>query len=533
LLPVPKSVGGRLLAGTTVVAGKSVVKPEPQKMVAGLRNAFFRTAGLQFLVVVASFQVQRVRPAILPSTLWVAATVGLSLCIFALGWGEIWRWGVRRGICHSLRRTGYLLRNRTALDGLGKIDVCCFDKTGILTTRSMSVTGVLSPGFGEFSGEQQALQKSLLFRRIVEGCAFCHQPRNVQATEKQPLEDAILDFARRQAPESLQSTDYKERVVMVPFAPEKRFSVSKGKICGEIRSWMKGAPETVLQQCGSYSLADGREISITADFLLETARMEKEQFFRGNTVIALAVNSKRESFTELTGYCFLGLLVLENPLRKEAGDVVRILAKQKVRSLILTGDTPTAAIFTGRKLEIVGTEDTFLSGSMIKKMSLGDIAEQSRYVSLFCRLTPSQKGLVVEALKRQGREVLMIGDGANDAIALKLANISLSLQEDSSMLARKNSDILIRNDLQAIPYLLAVGRQYRLWNRWMPRLHGVALINIVGLCFWQLWLGAADPTLSFRYGVACFCAGIVVFAEIVFYYWLARKITTRDFGGMI
>ncbi len=119
----------------------------------------------------------------------------------------------------------------------------------------------------------------------------------------------------------------------------------------------------------------------------------------------------------------------------------------KVRQVFIGGESSTGAKF-------------YLTGRDIDKMSLSEVARQSEYISVFTRLTPSQKGTVVRAFQQRGHRVAMVGDGANDVIAFRFADAGLSFFEQSSPLARRTAKVLI-NDITDVLLVIRTAAHIR------------------------------------------------------------------------
>jgi Ca2+-transporting ATPase len=114
-----------------------------------------------------------------------------------------------------------------------------------------------------------------------------------------------------------------------------------------------------------------------------------------------------------------------------------------IRSLMLTGDRLETAGKVGEEVGITNDPDMVLTGKNIATMDLREVARQSAYVSVFARLLPSQKGMIILPLQQMGHHIAMVGDGVNDSIALKVADIGISFRENSAPIAKRLSKILI------------------------------------------------------------------------------------------
>lgn len=180
----------------------------------------------------------------------------------------------------------------------------------------------------------------------------------------------------------------------------------------------------------------------------------------GGAVIALAYTSEISNKVP-TAFTFLCLLHLENSLQPGVREIIRGVSLEGKRSILLTGDRDDTAARVGVECGISRNSKVYLTGKMIERMELSEVAKQSSYCSVFTRLLPSQKGLIIMLLKQRNHFVAMVGDGPNDGIALKLADISISFIKNSSPIAQRLSKILI-NDLGDLLRLIEVSNRLKI-----------------------------------------------------------------------
>jgi magnesium-transporting ATPase (P-type) len=173
-------------------------------------------------------------------------------------------------------------------------------------------------------------------------------------------------------------------------------------------------------------------------------------------------------------------------LRPGVPDKVRWLKNMGIRPLMLTGDRPEAAMAVGQQAGIGLDSQYCLTGKDIARMALQEVARQAAHVSIFARLLPSQKGILVRLLQQRGHSVAMVGDGANDAVALRAADVGISFGESSSPLAKRVSRILI-HDLADLLTMIAGAKRVERWLKYLMLFRIAALISmLVGLYAWTL-----------------------------------------------
>jgi len=196
----------------------------------------------------------------------------------------------------------------------------------------------------------------------------------------------------------------------------------------------------------------------------------------GDTVIALAFSSELSEHppAKLT---FLCLLQLQNSIQPGAREMIRSVSNKRIRSILLTGDRAETAGRVGVECRITNNPKMCLTGRTIQNMAWTEIARQSAYCSVFARLLPSQKGALIRLFQQEGHYIAMIGDGPNDGIALKAADIGISFVKNNSPIARRISKILI-NELADV--LTLIEGSDRL-NRRLGNLEVIRLLAITGL----------------------------------------------------
>jgi Ca2+-transporting ATPase len=126
-------------------------------------------------------------------------------------------------------------------------------------------------------------------------------------------------------------------------------------------------------------------------------------------------------------------------------EILEELSVEGIRSVMLTGDRAETAAKVGEDIGITDRAYADLTGNHIERMELSEVARQAEHGSVFARLLPSQKGVLIRLFQERGHYVAMVGDGANDAIALRVADIGISFVENSSPFAKRLAKILINN----------------------------------------------------------------------------------------
>jgi H+-transporting ATPase len=372
-----------------------------------------------------------------------AVTSGVAVAVAAVPEGlPLVATLAQQASARRLTKTGALVRSARSVEALGRVDVVCFDKTGTLSENRLRVTKV-HPVDGISSAD-------------VIACAAAAAP----AADDKPLthatDAAIVEAAKSDS--DSRATD-SALVAHLPFRSGRSFSAS---VHGTNVS-IKGAPEVVLPACGQA----GQKIRRTV------AQMAKN----GLRVIAVAscdltpqqITAARANPDTLAEYCseglrLVGLVGLADTPRAEASKLLAALAERGVGVRLITGDHPVTAAAIAAELGLPVTTEQVITGSEWESLSR---RKQERAVSerqVFARMSPEQKVQIVQTLERAGRVCAMVGDGVNDAAAIRAATVGIGVAARGSAPARTAADVMLLDGrIESLLDALDEGQQ--LWQR--------------------------------------------------------------------
>lgn len=290
-----------------------------------------------------------------------------------------------------------------------------------------------------------ALKKDRTSQLIKFACALCNDVVFYEKIEQaNSVDKALITFAVKNGIDLKELLLHSNRIYDKPFDSENRHMV-----CGyELKDlgvcyFVKGDPDVVLRMCDSYLTQSGNK-KIDLDFWFLNNNNIGSINKRGNTAIALAyVSGISDTPMPSQKYTFLCILELENSLQHEAREIIKKITARRIRSIMLTGDRAETAENISKQCGITKGSEGCLTGRVIERMALSEVSRQSVHCSVFARLLPSQKGVIIRLFQQKGYRVVMIGDGPNDAIALNVADIGISFTKNSSPIARRLSKILI------------------------------------------------------------------------------------------
>jgi Mg2+-importing ATPase len=329
-----------------------------------------------------------------------------------------------------------IVKHLAAIQNLGAIDVLCSDKTGTLTSGTMSLDAALDP-FGEPS--QRALELARVNSRLQTGIAS-------------PLDAAIL--AGAPADDAWVKTDE------IPFDFERRRLSVVAVTAGVSVLVTKGAPEGVVAASSSYERA-GVILPLDGPARARFEEVFREASLRGNRVLAVAsrrvATTSRFTAADERDLVFAGFLTFADHVLPGAAESIAALQADGVAIKILTGDNE---LVTRHLCEQVGIDATrIVLGSSLERADNGALAALVASASVFARVSPTQKHRIVTALRGADHVVGFLGDGINDAPSLHSADVGISVAGAVDV-AREAADIvLLEKRLDVLHAGIVAGRR--------------------------------------------------------------------------
>ena len=333
-----------------------------------------------------------------------------------------------------------LVRKLHACETMGATTVICTDKTGTLTENRMTV----------IASRLEASEKQLCEAISVNSTAELTEKEDGQVVGVgNPTEVALLHWLKDSFGVNYSELRDSVKVIdRIPFSTETKYmSTTVADEGGESeRTFIKGAPELVLDMCSDFG-------STTKEEILKELSSYQSKAMR---TLAFAVGNESGIVS------FMGIVGIADPVRegvKEAIETCNLRAG--VRVIMVTGDVAATAKEIGRQLSLITEEDSeevCLSGTEFCQMSDEQIMEVLPKLKVLSRAKPEDKARLVELLQRMGEVVAVTGDGTNDALALKKAQVGLSMG-DGTARAKEVSDItILDNSFSSINKAIMWGR---------------------------------------------------------------------------
>ncbi|PBC49144.1 haloacid dehalogenase [Rhodococcus sp. ACS1] len=370
-----------------------------------------------------------------------AVTSGVAVAVAAVPEGlPLVATLAQQAAARRLTRSGALVRAPRSVEALGRVDVVCFDKTGTLSeNRLRVVSAVPQPGFD---------------RDDVLACAGRSAVTRDGSPAAHATDVAIADAATDLLPPEGEHRSY------LPFRSGRPYSAS---LSGTHLS-LKGAPEVVVAACAGIDADEVHDtvLGMAADGLRVIAVARR-------TVTTFQSRRAADDADVLDELCggglqLVGLLGLADTPRPEAAGLLPDLERLQVGVRLITGDHPVTATAITRELGLPVSSEQVISGTEWDTLSHRGQENAVEKCVVFARMTPEHKVQIVQTLERVGHVCAMVGDGANDAAAIRAASVGIGVSSRGSDPARSAADVvLLDGRVDALRDALDEGRQ--LWRR--------------------------------------------------------------------
>lgn len=479
--PVVKAPGANVLSGSSVVAGHgsarvsgvgadsyaSALTAEARRF--SLVNSEIRNSINKIIVYIAWALIPIIALVIngqmsahggwaasIASGQWRVAVVSAVASIVAMiPEGLVLLTSISFGVAAvSLARRNVLVQELPAVEGLARVDMVCLDKTGTLTEGRMQLSDVRE--FGPVHGWEQVL-----------GWFAAHPNANATA--------AAMGVRFVPAPELTPS-------LSIPFSSARKFSAVEFPAGDSEGVWVLGAPEVVLN---AHDAAAARVLDASS----QAAGL-------GLRALVLAQRPSSDVSVEVTPENFsldalrpVALLVFKEKVREDAGETLEYFRQQGVALKIISGDNPRTAAAVARDVGFDFQGDGLDARTLPE--DLNELAFVLENQHVLGRVTPEQKKSIVLALQSRGHVVAMTGDGVNDALALKHADIGIAMGSGAAATKAVSRLVLLDGQFSHLPSVVAEGRRVianveRVANLFLTKTAYAIIISIViGLLMWR------------------------------------------------
>lgn len=353
----------------------------------------------------------------IPEGLYLLASVAMVVSVMRLGKQKV------------------LIHDMKCIETLARVNVLCVDKTGTITVPEMEVAQFILAKDQSLAAEEK--EKETDRQSEYKNQTAEEEKHKVAKTISDcvralPCDNATMEALQQYFTEPMENSA--EKIVTFSSATKYSGVVLAGK------AYVVGAPEFVLRQ--DYAAVQG-----TIEVFLE----------KGYRVLVFAEYEGNLDGKELTENASpIAFILLNNAIREGAMDTFRYFSKRGVEVKVISGDNPVTVSEIAKKAGIRHAEKQVDAATL---KTADAVRKAAKKYTVFGRVTPEQKRLLVQALKEQGKTVAMTGDGVNDILALKDADCSIAMASGSEAASQVAQLVLLDNDFNKMPAVVMEGRR--------------------------------------------------------------------------
>ena len=391
---------------------------------------------------------------------------------------------------NNMVRKKVVVKKLNYVESLGSCTTIATDKTGTLTVNEQTAKVIILPNNCKYMVSGVGYEKEGKIEKLdlenkmqVDKLVLLGKINNEAKENKKgkyigdSIDIAIHILSEK---EKVYYDDY-EIIKRIPYESENKYSAVFYKYQGEYFCTVKGSFETVVSVSNKMDL--GNKIKeIDNEFLLsQNEELSKE----GYRVIAIATGKVKKfvlkdnyDINDIPPLTFLGMVGFIDPIRNDVKESINKCYEAGINVLMITGDHPLTALAISKELNLATNIKEVVTGADISKYTDGKLDDFIKDKKVFARVTPNDKLRIVESLKRRGEFVAVTGDGVNDALALRSANIGISMGSGTDTAKETASMIIMDDSFKSIVNGIELGR--------------VAYSNIRKVCFFLLSCGIAE-----------------------------------------
>lgn len=363
-----------------------------------------------------------------------------------------------------------IVKQLLAVETLGSVDVICSDKTGTLTQNEMMVTRLYLPGqlievegqgyrpegrmIDSASGEVISDATVGRVGRLLTIGSLCSDARLVlkegaYAIMGDPTEGAMIVAAEKAGLKQEDLRAQFDRTGDLPFDSERKMmsTYHVGFSEAALVSLTKGAPDIILDRCKRWLTEDGPEQLTDA---MRSSILEANHQLASSALRVLAFACKFHHSGEVLAaeedLIFVGLMGMIDPARPEARDAVALCTQAGIRAVMITGDYKDTAVAIAGELGLMRPGDGVLTGVELDHLSDEELLLAVERTAVYARVSPDHKVRIVTALRQNGHVASMTGDGVNDAMALKSADIGVAMGITGTDVAKGTANMILTDD---------------------------------------------------------------------------------------
>ena len=352
----------------------------------------------------------------------------------------------------KMLKDNVLVRKMVGIETAGSLNILFTDKTGTLTKGKMEVSSIIDGNLNEYNDLYYTPDK--LKTLISDSLLYNNESELEESSGKvvggNLTDKALLSFVQRKKDNSVL---IKDRIL---FNSKNKFAVTIIEKNNEKIKLIKGAPDIVIKNSTHYIDKDGKRRTLDKDKILNYVNSKADSGLRA---IALAISQSIYPTDSIRRNILLGVIFLKDDIRPEAKDGVSLIKSAGINIVMVTGDSKETATSIAREVGIItSNSDIVLSSSDLEKLSDNELKKIIPNLKVVSRALPEDKKRLVMLSKELGLVTGMTGDGVNDSIALKKADVSFAMGSGTEVSKEASDIVIIDDNILSISRAILYGR---------------------------------------------------------------------------
>ncbi len=352
----------------------------------------------------------------------------------------------------KMLKDNVLVRKMVGIETAGSLNILFTDKTGTLTKGKMEVSSIIDGNLNEYNDLYYTPDK--LKTLISDSLLYNNESELEESSGKvvggNITDKALLSFVQRKKDNSVL---IKDRIL---FNSKNKFAVTIIEKNNEKIKLIKGAPDIVIKNSTHYIDKDGKRRTLDKDKILNYVNSKADSGLR---TIALAVSQSIYPTDSIRRNILLGVIFLKDDIRAEAKDGVSLIKSAGINIVMVTGDSKETATSIAKEVGIItSNNDIVLSSSDLERLSDNELKKIIPNLKVVSRALPEDKKRLVMLSKELGLVTGMTGDGVNDSIALKKADVSFAMGSGTEVSKEASDIVIIDDNILSISRAILYGR---------------------------------------------------------------------------
>lgn len=332
-----------------------------------------------------------------------------------------------------------LVRKMVGIETAGSLNILFTDKTGTITNGKMEVISILDGSLNEYTNINELLPS---YRQILIDSIIYNNDSEYDSTTNKIIggnitDKALLSFAGQNKKDTIKIID------KIMFNSQNKYSISIIEKNNKKIKLIKGAPDVLLKYTTNYIDENGKRKYLDKEKLMSII---KEKTNKGIRAIAISTSQSIYPTDNIRRNILVGIIFIKDEIRKEARDGLNLIKSAGINTIMVTGDSKETATSIAKEVGIVSNnDDVILSSNELSKINDDELKKIILRLKVVSRALPEDKKRLVLLSKELGLVTGMTGDGVNDCIALKKADVSFAMGSGTEV-AKEASDIVILDD---------------------------------------------------------------------------------------